>query len=405
MKETDLDKTTLRLMMMVAMLFATTVLTAQPSTNKRYNQVDYVNESHLLRKGDKITIVHINFEWPKYLSGMPTKTLQKSLCRILFNNGQNDLDKGLTAFLKKQGEEIHQIPDEDGLETIFINLKLQTLAWERDKYISLRAISSFRYDDDETLFYDNDLLTYDIVADKVLKKEEIFKWTALDDDGIKNYIAENILRFSQNDSYEIRLDNIVQPLHNYNYAFHMGNLPDQACLMPDGVLFNIPGTANEEAFDVTSIVPLEIVSRWMTPQAKKTLSGENKRRKNKTEMTKTVENDDTTTDTTLVYDYAPTMPKYNGEEKDMMAFIHRNVTYPSYEKSQGIQGKVVVSFVVERDGFLSAPSVITPVSPGIDRQAVMAVMAMPRWKPGMKDGVPVRVRMNVPVFFKMADGE
>ena len=385
--------------MMVAMFFATTVLTAQPSTNKRYNQVDYVNESHLLRKRDKITVVHINFEWPKYLSGMPTKTLQKSLCRILFNNGQHDLDKGLTAFLKKQGEEIHQIPDEEGLETFFINLKLQTLAWEKDKYISLRAISSFRYDDEETLFYDNDLLTYDIVADKVLKKDEIFKWTALDDDGIKNYIAENILRFLPKD---ISLDDILRPVPNGNYI--MGNLPDQVCLMPNGVLFNIPG-ANEDGIDVTSFVPLEFVSRWMNPEAKKTLSGENKRRKNKTEMTETVENDDMTVDTTLVYDYAPTMPQYNGEGKDMMAFIHGHATYPSYEKSQGIQGKVVVSFVVERDGFLSTPSVITPVSPGIDRQAVKAVMEMPRWKPGMKDGVPVRVRMNVPVFFKMVDEE
>lgn len=404
MKETDLDKTTLRLVMMVVMFFATTVLTAQPSIGKRYNQVDYVNESHLLRKGDKITVVHINFEWPKYLSGMPTKALQKSLCRILFNNGQNDLDKGLTAFLKKQGEEIHQIPDEEGLETLFINLKLQTLAWERDKYISLRAIRSFRYDDEETLFYENDLLTYDIVADKVLKKDEIFKWTALDDDGIKNYIAENILRSLPKD---ISLDDIIQPLPNGNYAFYGGNLPDQVCLMPNGVLFNIPGSANENDMDVTSIVPLKILSRWMNPEAKKTLSGENKRRKNKTEMTKPVENADMTVDmdTTLVYDYAPTMPQYNGEGKDMMAFIHGHATYPSYEKSQGIQGKVVVSFVVERDGFLSTPSVITPVSPGIDRQAVKAVMDMPRWKPGMKDGVPVRVRMNVPVFFKMVDEE
>lgn len=388
--------------MMMAMFFASSVLSAQPSIGKRYNQVDYVNELFLLRKGNKITVVHINFEWPKFLSGMPTNTLQKSLCKILFNNGQNDLDKGLNAFLKKQGDEIHQMPDEEGLETFYINLGLQTLAWEKDKYISLRTINSYRYGDEDTSYSKNGFLTYDIVADKVLQKDDIFKWTSLDDDVINNYIAEKILSFLPKD---INLDNILRPLPNGNYGFIMGSLPNQACLMPNGVLFNIPGSANEDGIDVTSMVPLKVVMPWMNPQAKKTLSGENKRRKNKTEMTNLVEKADMAVDTTLVYDYAPTMPQYNGGEKDMMAFIHGHATYPSYEKSRGIQGKVVVSFVVERDGFLSTPSVITPVSPGIDRQAVMAVMAMPKWKPGMKDGVPVRVRMNIPVFFKMTDGE
>ena len=72
---------------------------------------------------------------------------------------------------------------------------------------------------------------------------------------------------------------------------------------------------------------------------------------------------------------------------------------------QGIQGKVVVSFVVERDGSLTSPSVISPVSPGIDRQAVAAVMAMPKWKPGKNNDDPVRVRMKIPITFKLQHGE
>ena len=99
------------------------------------------------------------------------------------------------------------------------------------------------------------------------------------------------------------------------------------------------------------------------------------------------------------------MPEYNGKTRDMMAFLYRQINYPQFEKMQGIQGKVVVSFVVERDGSVTSPSVISPVSPGIDRQAVKAIMAMPQWKPGINNGVPVRVRMRIPITFKLQEGE
>ena len=77
--------------------------------------------------------------------------------------------------------------------------------------------------------------------------------------------------------------------------------------------------------------------------------------------------------------------------------------YPVYEKLLGIQGKVVVTFVVERDGTISDPIVILPVSPGIDRQAVDAVMDMPRWKPAVVSGQPVRSRVSIPVMFKLKE--
>ena len=99
------------------------------------------------------------------------------------------------------------------------------------------------------------------------------------------------------------------------------------------------------------------------------------------------------------------MPEYNGKTRDMIAYLYRQINYPPYESMLGIEGKVVVSFIVERDGSVSSPSVISPVSPGIDRQAVKAIMAMPKWKPGMNNGVPVRVRMRIPITFKLHEGE
>ena len=106
-------------------------------------------------------------------------------------------------------------------------------------------------------------------------------------------------------------------------------------------------------------------------------------------------------DTTMVYDVVDEMPEFSGGMKDIAEFLTRVVKYPEYEEQMGIQGRVVVSFIVERDGSVSTPSVISPVSPGLDRESVNAVLSMPKWKPGRHNGISVRTRMNVPVSFKL----
>ena len=85
----------------------------------------------------------------------------------------------------------------------------------------------------------------------------------------------------------------------------------------------------------------------------------------------------------------------------MMEFIAKTAKYPDVEQQFGHQGKVVVAFVVERDGSVSSPAVISPISPILDREAVEAVIAMPVWKPGRHNGQPVRTRMVVPVTYKL----
>ena len=85
----------------------------------------------------------------------------------------------------------------------------------------------------------------------------------------------------------------------------------------------------------------------------------------------------------------------------MMEFIAKTAKYPELEQYLGHQGKVVVEFVVERDGSVSSPAVISPVSSILDREAVEAVIAMPAWKPGRQNGQPVRTRMVVPVTYKL----
>lgn len=85
----------------------------------------------------------------------------------------------------------------------------------------------------------------------------------------------------------------------------------------------------------------------------------------------------------------------------MMSYLAENVKYPLVAAENGVQGRVVVEFIVEKDGSLSDVKVKRGVDPSLDREAVRVVKSMPRWNPGKKDGQPVRVRFSVPVTFRL----
>ena len=78
-----------------------------------------------------------------------------------------------------------------------------------------------------------------------------------------------------------------------------------------------------------------------------------------------------------------------------------NIKYPEQAMKEGIQGRVTVRFIVEKDGSISDVKPILSVHPLLNKEAVRVVESMPKWSPGKQNGKPVRVRFNVPVMFKL----
>jgi len=89
----------------------------------------------------------------------------------------------------------------------------------------------------------------------------------------------------------------------------------------------------------------------------------------------------------------------------MMEFVASNVHYPEEAKEKGIEGRVFVNFVVEKDGSVNEVKVRKGIGKLCDEEAVRVVKAMPKWTPGMQDGKPVRVHYNLPFFFKLKEKE
>lgn len=98
------------------------------------------------------------------------------------------------------------------------------------------------------------------------------------------------------------------------------------------------------------------------------------------------------------------MPEFPGGIGECLKFLGQNVKYPAEAQAKGIQGKVIVQFVVEKDGSISNPFVVRSIDPYLDGEAIRVISIMPKWKPGMQKGQPVRVRYTVPVTFKL-DGK
>ena len=104
------------------------------------------------------------------------------------------------------------------------------------------------------------------------------------------------------------------------------------------------------------------------------------------------------------FDVVEQMPEYPGGPKALMEFLNNNVQYPAEAEKAGIQGRVIATFVVEKDGSISNAKVVKSVDPLLDAEALRVIDAMPNWKPGMQNGKVVRVKYTVPLSFHLDGG-
>lgn len=104
---------------------------------------------------------------------------------------------------------------------------------------------------------------------------------------------------------------------------------------------------------------------------------------------------------TRVYDVVEQMPSFPGGISGLRTYLNQNIRYPAEAQENCVQGRVIVRFVVEKDGHISDVTVLRSVDPSLDKEAVRVIRNMPRWSPGKQGGEPVRVRYNVPVSFRL----
>jgi TonB family protein len=121
---------------------------------------------------------------------------------------------------------------------------------------------------------------------------------------------------------------------------------------------------------------------------------------------KTLENSDNLTivqnsDNSEIYEVTDDMPQFPGGPSALFNYLSSAIRYPVDAESRGAQGRVLCSFVIEIDGSTSNIKVTKGVDPSLDKEAIRVISHMPKWIPGKKNGIPVRVRYSAPVSFRL----
>ena len=102
-----------------------------------------------------------------------------------------------------------------------------------------------------------------------------------------------------------------------------------------------------------------------------------------------------------VFDVVEEMPQFPGGPSALFEYLSKNIKYPVVAEENGVQGRVIVTFVVERDGSITDVKVVKSVDPSLDKEAQRVVKSMPHWIPGKQNGSAVRVKYTVPVTFRL----
>ena len=104
---------------------------------------------------------------------------------------------------------------------------------------------------------------------------------------------------------------------------------------------------------------------------------------------------------TKIFEVVEQMPSFPGGDAALMQFLSKNIKYPVVAEENGIQGRVIATFVIERDGSITDVKVVKSVDPSLDKEAIRVLKSMPKWIPGKQNGSAVRVKYTVPVTFRL----
>ncbi len=106
-------------------------------------------------------------------------------------------------------------------------------------------------------------------------------------------------------------------------------------------------------------------------------------------------------DNPLNFQVVEEMPEFPGGPVEFMKWLTKNLRYPEQARQKKIQGKVVVSFIVNQDGTVANAQVVKPIHPYLDREAMRVMRMMPKWKPGNDHGKPCQTMVCIPIVFKL----
>lgn len=284
----------------------------------------------------------------------PAPQLEKFANLILFGDTISaSLDQGIERLLSTQGEEKNNVKLED--VTNFYNFRMDLTGFRKGYYYSYYLEADY---DRKNKRNRKCHIIYDAVTDRILSISDVFNPATVKD--IYSKAGKRFIHMAVSDDQLT-----IQYLVDNDYETEVFNLDDQLNLTP-----YFMALVNE--------------SRKEPDESKKNAD------------VRLSEEEDV-----LVFDVVEQMPEFPGGKSALSEYLSKKTKYPPTAEEKGIQGRVIVSFVVDIDGSIKNVKVVKPVHTLLDKEAMRVVRSMPKWNVGVHEGQQVRVKYTVPVDFKL----
>ncbi len=373
-----------KLFVMCLVFWASAAALAQ-GMSTRYS-VDYAKSHQLFLQGDAVNVVDVDVEWPSCLNGADVDSLQTHLQRLLFQNVAAGWKESRRKFLDRFGVPVDKqlafVPDDD--KFCYVSCRLREVGLWKGRFASFQAVVSCdpHKDSPQKEFHHETMFAYDLVKDEVLDRDRILRMS----------------RITESPSYSQRfsallLGHLEKPLSvtpsNISLGQNIG-VGNEYLIVP----FVAFGEDASDCEDATAYLPIPELGDFLTKDFQKRLAVEPKA--GTVRETKEALDEDST-----VCETVDEKPEFALPGTTYTSYIMEHLELPPLAKLENASPKVLVSFVVEKDGSIGDVSIVRPSSPSLDREVVNLVRLMPKWKPGKLDGQPVRTRQFLPLTVKM----
>ena len=192
------------------------------------------------------------------------------------------------------------------------------------------------------------------------------------------------------------VENVAEPVREAIAAPPVTSVDDNATVAEEMIAYD----AEEKAIDQQENVTLEevAVTRKRTGSARKNKETEYEAMGIRTGKTP---EEDTIVKESQIFTVVETMPEFPGGDSALYRYLGEKIHYPDSARANGIQGRVFVTFVIEKDGSVSDVRILRGIGGGCDEEALRVIQNMPKWIPGKQRGKPVRVQYNLPIKFSL----
>lgn len=332
----------------------------------------YESSRHLYEKGDTLTIISKDFEWPKGLDGSVLPELQHYLTSFFFNQSSESYDTGWKRFESSLGKEVRTIKDDADAERRFYDMGLRCLWLEPGRYISFLARLEER-NATSVITAKHSYFTFDLINKKVLTQNDVFNQTRMWQDPNVRYQFYELLDYTTNTHTEDSIDWDI--------------LPNQFALIGQNIRFDLGvdsggGVYSEVSNDMVDVLFSKSFKKWQ----KQSLSYAG---------TKKLPNEAVYVSLSTDSVFPEILPQFDG---NLAAAIGQNISYTGLNPVTTPVGRTYASFIVDTDGSLKDIVFLTVNNIELNRGIAAALQLLRGWKPAMHNGKPVACRYNLPLI-------